>query len=156
VIVLMKVLFVCTGNTCRSCMAEAIFNTFSNTDNMIAYSAGISVIPGSMTSFNSAQVVKKHLDLDISKRKAIQLTEDIMKSVDLIFTMTKYIKNTLTHTFPEFEYKIFTLKGFVSHKDEDVVDPFGGNITDYEFTYKDLKNSIFTLLNKLKEDIGIV
>ena len=45
----MNILFVCTGNTCRSCMAEAIFNSICDIDGVRAYSAGISIIPGSKT-----------------------------------------------------------------------------------------------------------
>ena len=46
----MKVLFVCTGNTCRSPIAEAVFNSLNTDDNITSNSARISIIPGSKIS----------------------------------------------------------------------------------------------------------
>lgn len=150
-----KILFVCTGNTCRSCMAEAIFNKFCDIDGVIAESAGMSVIPNSKTSLNSSKVIKEYINIDISNRKAEELTENIIKNADLILSMTEYIKCRLIKSFKHFEDKIFTLNEIVSLKG-DIIDPFGGDITIYRSTYKEIENSILLLLKKIKEDIGIV
>lgn len=153
-IALKKILFVCTGNTCRSCMAEAIFNKFCDMDGMTAYSAGVSVVPESEASYNAAYIVKRYINEDIINRKAVQLTEYMLESSSLIFTMTGYIKDVLVKKFPDFDYKIFTLKEAVMQKG-DIADPFGGDIMEYEAAYRDLEECILVLLKKLKEDTGI-
>ncbi|WP_446898297.1 low molecular weight protein arginine phosphatase [Clostridium sp. LBM24168] len=135
-------------------MAEAIFNKFCDTDSIMAYSAGISVVSGSKTSHNAAYVVKKYINEDIINRKAVQLTGYIVESSNLIFTMTEHIKSMLINNFPDFHHKIFTLKEFILQKG-DIIDPFGGDVGDYEVAYRELEESILALLKKLKEGIGI-
>jgi len=149
-----KVLFVCTGNTCRSCMAEVIFNQSCNTDYMLAWSAGVSVFGESTASHNAVEVLKKHLGIDIGGRRAIQLTRNMIEDSYIVLTMTKSICDGLRSQFPDFEDKIFNLKEVIS-QEGDVKDPFGGNIFNYETTYNELDYSISLLIGRLKEDTGI-
>lgn len=149
----MKVLFICTGNTCRSCMAEAIFNYCSEQLHQ-GLSAGVAVVSGSKTSLNSSAVVMENLKVDISDRKAIQLTEEHIKDSDLILTMTESICDYLKRVYPTYENNIYSLNSFVGIEGE-ILDPYGGTLSVYKNTFEQLKNSIILLLNKLKEDKGI-
>lgn len=150
----MQVLFVCTGNTCRSCMAEAIFNNLCTDSRIKAVSAGISIVDGSVTSPNAALALKENLNVDLSHRKAVNLTFDTVKASGLILTMTPGIRDILKNNYPDFKQKIFTINEYVGLEGS-IMDPYGGSIHVYRETFKKLKNSILLLLNKLKEDTSI-
>lgn len=150
----MNILFVCAGNTCRSCMAEAIFNHINSIDSVKAFSAGVSSVKGSRTSKNSAAVVEFNTGLNISNREAVQLTTELVETSDLILTMTYSIKNYLVGILPNHKNKIYVINEYVGVEGE-ISDPYGGDISIYNKTYKDLKKNIDLLLLKLKEDTGI-
>ena len=150
----MKILFVCTGNTCRSCMAEAIFNEKCNIEDLKAFSAGLSVVIDSVASKHSSKLVLDNLKFDISERKAVQITEAVINEADLILTMTNRRVDLVKVYFPKSIDKVFSLNSYVGIEG-DIVDPFGGDMELYRKTYEMLDNSINLLLVKLKEDMSI-
>ena len=138
-----SILFVCTGNTCRSSMAEAlakkILNNLGIVDVIVA-SAGIYANPDEPAS-DCAIAVGKEMDFELGLHSARTLTPELLEENELILTMTEDHKNTILSLFPENNYKVFTLKEYVAGKDKhvNVHDPFGGNMEIYRLTARELE-----------------
>lgn len=147
-----KILFVCTGNTCRSCMAEAIANKIIRDEKkevmIAAYSAGIYAIPNSMASCNAVEAMKEW-GIDIDKRAVRQINHQMIKDADVILTMTEEHKERLIQFDPASSSKIFTLKEFAGNTGGDISDPFGCSIEVYRRCAAELKECINKVIFKI-------
>lgn len=146
----MNIYFVCTGNTCRSPMAEAILKS-RNLPNIEVKSAGIYAMPGSSMSQNTKNVLdEQHIDHEhISQPVSL---ENLLWA-NLILTMTAGHKESLLQVFPQVADKTFTLKEYVAESvDVDVLDPFGGDMPTYRRTFQELSTLMDELEKKLLEE----
>ena len=116
-----KVLFVCTGNTCRSPMAQAIFNQYAP-EGFVASSAGITAFDGKDVSENS-RIALGELSISIDHRSE-KLCRAHLEEYDYIVGITSDHARVIASLFPEFKDKIFAFP-------VDVSDPYGGDIILY-------------------------
>jgi protein-tyrosine phosphatase len=149
----MNIVIVCTGNTCRSPMAESILKDAlikrgEVIDEFNITSAGISTIDGLDASKHSISALKE-MNIDLKNHKSKLLTLGLIEKADLILTMTKTHKDIILNSMPQFSNKIFTLKEFADDKNIDIVDPFGGSLEVYKVTAKDIQNTINKLIDKI-------
>lgn len=118
---LKRILFVCTGNTCRSPMAEALFRHMAKQAGLQVEvrSAGVAAMDGAPISPHSRTILeKKGLTDDLRSRAVV--SEDIAWA-DLILTMTMNHKRVVMEMFPDAVAKAFTLKEYVLNSDPDVL-----------------------------------
>lgn len=147
----MNILFVCTGNTCRSCMAEAIANNLSLDSGIdIKFSsAGIYAVKGQVASSNASKVMKE-MGIDLSNHIATPVTQDIVEETDLVLTVTKAHKSMVISHFEGSREKTFTLMEYIG-EDGDVADPISGDIEVYRNCAAQLRSAVEKLLLILKE-----
>jgi protein arginine phosphatase len=148
---MINILFVCTGNTCRSPMAEAILKSH-NIEGVSVKSAGVFAMEGSDASLNAKLVLQENNIEHVHSSKMLTIKE--VEWATYILTMTESHKNMILSQFEEAEGKTFTLKEFVEQDEDDldVVDPFGGDIDVYRQTFQELQTLIEQVVQKLKKE----
>lgn len=140
-----KILFICTGNTCRSPMAEAIARKLDK--NLEVKSAGLFAVQGSDISPFAKEVLQEN-DI-VHQHQSTPFTKEVADWADLILTMTKSHKDYIVGQYPDLRHKVFSLKEFVKAEGMDVSDPYGGSIDTYRRTYQELYDLITKLEDKL-------
>lgn len=145
----MKILFVCTGNTCRSSMAEGIARVLAGNDDLEFSSAGLTAFPGAPAS-KEALIVMGDNKIDISSHQARQLTKEMVATADLVLTMTKGHRDNIHRVMPEYKNKVFTLKEYALGRDEDIQDPFGQPVKVYQQVALEIKEAIERVVKKIK------
>jgi len=131
------VLFVCTGNTCRSPMAAAIFRSLLaqrlgcqpeevETHGIQVASAGLAAWGGSPASDQAVEVLAAE-GIDLARHSSQPLTERLVRQADLIWTMTGAHRAAILGQFPDLADRVWTL----SPGRRDVLDPIGGSLETY-------------------------
>ncbi|WP_031406646.1 low molecular weight protein arginine phosphatase [Geobacillus vulcani] len=144
-----RILFVCTGNTCRSPMAAALLEN-KQLPGVEVKSAGVFAAEGSEASVH-AKTVLKEKGIEAVHRSS-QLKKEHIDWATHVLAMTSGHKEMIVERFPEAKDKTFTLKQFVSGTDGDIADPFGGPVEAYRAARDELEKLIDRLAEKLQTE----
>jgi protein-tyrosine-phosphatase len=129
----MKILFVCTGNTCRSPLAEVFYA--QRYPEHEARSRGLAAFENSPAAPHSAAVAREY-GCDLSSHQAHTVVDRDMSWADVIVGMTTAHAATLRSIFPAFADKVRTLPG------GDLPDPLGGTLSDYRICAERLEADV--------------
>ena len=148
-----KILFVCTGNTCRSPMAEGALRALlegRQIDNIEVISAGTASMPGSPATQYAMEAVKTW-HADISGHRSRPLSRELLEESDLILAMTPAHYRDIVTICPEAREKTFLLKKFPDPGDESdgVADPIGGSLDMYNQTFLEIGEELGRILPEL-------
>lgn len=125
-----KILFVCSGNTCRSPMAQAIYEDLTGNK---AESAGLGAIIGDIMNRNAKKALENMGIKDFS-HSAQPVTKDMADEADEIYCMGKTHKILLDNA--GYSHKTYLLD------DEDIPDPYGGTLDIYERCAEKIRSCI--------------
>ncbi len=131
-----RVLFVCTGNTCRSPMAQGLMNQYAHKHGLDiqATSAGVVAEDGAPISDNAAAALSEE-GIDMSYHRARQLTENDIDNANVIFCMGENHVTAVAAIYAKSMDKIFLLSGGIE-------DPFGGDLDMYRMCREKIRNGL--------------
>lgn len=118
-----KVLFVCTGNTCRSPMAQALFQ--QKYPEASVRSAGLAARAGEPAARPARQVMRAR-GLSLESHRSVPLEDELLAWADRVLVMSQRHHQAIAARWPEYLAKVESLKPGGS-----VADPYGGDLTEY-------------------------
>ena len=149
-----NILFVCTGNTCRSSMAEALFKAMlvdldRNIDDLVIHSAGI-YAEDNQNASPGAIIAMENRGIDLKNHRSRSLTKEMVDDADLVLTMTSSHKSAILNSLPRSEGKVYTLKEYANLEGNlDVSDPFGKRMEIYDETAEEIKEALKKVIEKI-------
>lgn len=148
----MKVVFVCTGNTCRSPMAEHLLkDRLGEEDDVTVTSAGVTASTGRPPAQPGVEVLKEVGVDSLAMHTSRPVGELELDEGDLVLTMTPAHKNRLPPSITESPARVDVLKEFVGRKGG-ISDPFGGDVDRYRELREELGPIVDEVYQKLKDD----
>lgn len=152
----MKIMFICTGNICRSAMAHKLMEKKLQDigrEDIQIYSCGIFAETGDGSTYNAIETMKEY-NVDLTKHRATNIRNSEIEKMDLILCATQSHKFTVIQMYPNLKDKIYTMKEYVqdgkNEKDIDIKDPWGYDIEIYRFCAAEIDKCLDRLIEKLK------
>ncbi len=148
-----NILFVCTGNICRSPFAEGLLRNAlaaKGLKGIEADSAGLLALPGNSAT-SLAQRVAFEFGVDLSGHRAKSLSEELQAGCDLILVMEKSHEKAVLAAFPKATGKVLLLRHFGRYgsRRRGIADPYGFQYEAYRFCFLDIEDAVSGLVEYL-------
>ncbi len=147
-----NIMFVCTGNSCRSPLAEGILREKVKDEDINVMSSGTYAMDGFQPAEKGIIVADK-AGMDITDLRSTLLTKELMEENDIVFVMAEDHREYIKDFFPKYLDKVYLLRKFgrenKSVDDPDVKDPIGGTVEDYQECFDLIQAEIDRILPRI-------
>ncbi len=146
-----NIIVVCTGNACRSPMAEGFLKKYlAGSSRHSITSAGISAVDGLAPTPAAVQAMQEHL-IDISCFRSSCFLRRLALASDIILVMAKYHRDFISENMPDMKEKVFLYKEFagIEEKPQDIQDPIGQPIEVYRIVCNEIKAASEKIAEKI-------
>lgn len=146
----MNILFVCTGNSCRSPMAAALMDRIATEQDLDIRidSAGLYAPAGEKASDNAVKAMIPY-GIDLSNHRTKPLTEELLEQADLVLTMTQAQKMMLQLGG---KGRVYTLTEYAG-VEGDIKDPYGGDLEEYAQCAQQIYDALTEVAEKLADEM---
>ena len=156
-----RILFICTGNTCRSVMAERLMRHVlqrAGIDSVTAESAGVFAIPDMLPTRETLRVLQE-VGVDGSDHRARPLTAAMVEDADLIFVMESFHLDYVLRRQPSAKGKAYLLKAYGLFPTElepnlNIPDPIGKPMEVYEVCFAEIREAVERIARSLGVHTG--
>ena len=150
----MKIMFICTGNICRSAMAEGMMKKLAKDDNLDLdiCSCGIYAEDGNYATYNAVEAAK-YYDVNIEGHRATNISKSKIREMDIILCATESHKQSVLYMYPELKEKVFTMKEYAeldkNGQDMDIKDPWGYDMNVYQNCAEEIEKCLIKIIKKM-------
>ncbi len=153
----MKIMFICSGNICRSVMAHWLLAKKikdSKRNDIEVYSCGIYAMNGDLPTYEAKKIMKDEYGIDISSHRATNIYNSNIEEMDLILCATKSHKIAVINRYADLSEKVHTMKDYIGyerqyHDRRNIKDPWGYDMEEYRSCVAEIEECIDGILLKL-------
>ncbi len=138
----MQILFVCTGNICRSPFAEALSRQISLDQDDTFVSAGTIALAGHAASSTGMMVADKVFGVDMHSHRAADLTADVLATADIVYVMEQGHAAAVLALDPHADVELLSPDG------SPIPDPYGGDESAYRQSYSLIQQALTSRMSQ--------